>query len=95
MNELIDKVLEIYRLKQEIASVVDTCEVCSTCEQSWHILGFDNFIKVAKELNNGKYREVDTGSGPYRWHYEFECRGVTVFCLSNERREVPIDAEEA
>lgn len=94
MNEIIDKILEIYRLKHEIADVVDTSEVCSTSTLSWHVFGYTNFIKVAKELNGGMFKEVDTGSGLYRWRYEFECRGVTVFCLSNDRREVPTDAEE-
>ena len=98
MQHIIDKVLEAQRLRDEIEAEAGIT-ICSINEHgvgpSLHVLGFTSFNKLAKALNDGKYTEVDTGSAPFRWQYEFECRGVTVFCLSNERvKEDRADAKE-
>ena len=91
MEHLIDKIAEALRLMKEVEEQVTTCSINHT-SMEWHIFNYYSFIKVANELNGGMFREVDTGSGPYHWRYEFECRGVTVFCLSHYRMEVPTDA---
>ena len=89
MEHLIDKILEAYKLKQEVRSEVPTCDICGLSEPSWHTYGFAPFLEVAKALNGGMFKEEDTGCKPYRWKYYFECRGITVFCLTDDRVEVP------
>jgi len=91
MDELIDKILEIQRLSREVNERVCTCTFGYATETYWHIYGFDNFINVANELNNGKFIEEDTDSGLYSWKYSFECRGIEVFCLSRNKMEVHKD----
>lgn len=84
MEKIIDQILEMHRVGLEIDEQVPTCGMGEGYTPKWHISGFENFRKVADVLNKGKYRVLDTGSGPYRYRYEFEHRGVLVFALCEE-----------
>lgn len=87
MEKLIDKILEIHRLSCEIDEQVPTCGMGEGYAPKWHIAGgYEPFRKVADALNNGKYRTIDYGGGPYRYKYEFEHRGVIVFALDEKEQ---------
>ena len=91
-DQAIDKILEIHRLCCEVDALVPTVGMGEGYKVEWHIHGYDNFRKVADELNDGKYKVSDTGWGPYRYRYEFDYRGVNVFCLVDDC-EVTTDAK--
>lgn len=84
MDQLIDKILEIHRLGCEIDAQVPTAGMGEGYRVEWHVSGYDNFRKVAEELNDGKYKVSDTGWGPYRYRCEFDYRDVNVFCLADD-----------
>lgn len=83
MEQLIDKILEICRLCEEVDAQVRTC-THPFDEYKWHISGFNNFMRVARELNNGEFETERDGWGstPKR---SFMHRGVEVFCVATDK----------
>ena len=84
MEDLIDMILEMHAIGCKIDERVPTCMLGEAYKTEWHIYGYENFVRVAEELNNGEFEvDEDLDGSAYAYRPHFIHRGVYVFCLTN------------
>lgn len=91
MKKIIDKILEMHRIGCEIDDQIQTCGVGKGHTPQWHIFKFEDFKRVAENLNGGKYTASLIRQNENSCACSFEYCGVHVMCLA-EISEVPLEA---